>query len=87
LLNISQIISKLFVIQVKVKIMKTDQFFHLRGLLFICLVYKHFEEKNHEKERIQDVEWDLSSNTVPSLLEVLKDNHLELLVSTRDLCA
>jgi hypothetical protein len=43
-------------------------------------------EENNEKERIQDVDWDLSSNIVPSLLEVLKDNHLELLASTHDLC-
>jgi hypothetical protein len=42
-------------------------------------------DKN-ENERIQDVDQDLSSNTFPSIVEEMEDNHLELLVSILDLC-
>jgi hypothetical protein len=39
------------------------------------------EMKVKSNERIQDVDWDLSSNTFPSLLEELEDNFVESLVS------
>jgi hypothetical protein len=44
------------------------------------------ENNKNENERIQDVDQDLSSNTFPSIVEEMEDNHLELLVSILDLC-
>jgi hypothetical protein len=38
------------------------------------------------RERIQDVDQDLSSNTFPSIVEEMEDNLLELLVSILHLC-
>jgi hypothetical protein len=49
-------------------------------------LWSRINESEWEKERIQDVDWDLSSNTFPSVLGSAEDNRLESSVSTLGLC-
>jgi hypothetical protein len=43
-------------------------------------------EKKEKRERIQDVDWDLCSNTFSSIVQVSLDSDEESLVSILDLC-